>query len=93
MIFSLLIIHNRDRISSITPPGRVHTSTWDYFNSRLPDRFFCSPKVVMEAIMTDFNDFVQEFLRTSSDGDVGASFFELRRLHGILEGCLEVSLY
>ena len=47
----------------------------------------------MEAIMTDFNDFVQEFLRTSSDGDVGASFFELRRLLGILEGCLEVSLY
>ena len=47
----------------------------------------------MEAIMTDFNDFVQEFLRTSNEGADGASLFEMRRLHEILEECLEVSLY
>ena len=36
------------------------------------------PKELREAIMTDINDLVQEFLRTSSD--VGASFFAMRRL-------------
>ena len=43
--------------------------------------------------MTDINDLVQEFWRTSSDRAVGASFFEMRRLYEILEGCLKVSLY
>ena len=43
--------------------------------------------------MTDINDLVQEFLRTSSRGAVGASLFEMRRLYGILEWYLEVSLY
>ena len=47
--------------------------------------------------MTDINDLVQEFWRTSStrDGTVEASFFEMRRLHELLEGysSLEVSLY
>ena len=45
--------------------------------------------------MTDINDLVQEFLRTSSDGAAGprASFFVMRLLHKIFEGYLEVSLY
>ena len=43
--------------------------------------------------MTDINDLVKEFWSTSSDGDVGASLFEMRRLHEILEGYLKVSLY
>ena len=43
--------------------------------------------------MKDINDLVQEFWRTSSDGAVGASFVEIRRLHEILEGCLKVGLY
>ena len=44
--------------------------------------------------MTDINDLVQEFWRTSSDGAVGAALFEMRRLYEILEKCyLEVSLY
>ena len=47
--------------------------------------------------MTDINDLVQEFWRTSSDGAVGESFFEMRRLYQILKGCLihsrNVSLY
>ena len=43
--------------------------------------------------MTDINDLVQEFLRTSSDGAVGASFFEMRLLFEILEGYLKVSLF
>ena len=30
--------------------------------------------------MTDINDIVQEFWRTSSDGAIGASFFEMFRL-------------
>ena len=42
--------------------------------------------------MTDVNDLVQEFLRTSSDGADEASFTEMRLLHKILEGYL-VSLY
>ena len=85
MIFDLLIIHNHDRTSSITRV--LHTATWYYYTSRLPDHFRRSPKVVKEAIMTDINDLVQEFWRTLSDGTVGASFFEMRRLFEILEGC------
>ena len=42
--------------------------------------------------MTDINDLVQEFWRTSSDRAVGA-FFEMRRLYEVLEGYLKVSLY
>ena len=89
MIFSLLIIHNHDRMSSITRV--LHTTTWDYFTSRLPDRFIHSPKVVKEAIMSDINDLVREFRRTSSD--VGASFFAMRRLFEILhnlEVCFDI---
>ena len=43
--------------------------------------------------MTDINDVVQEFLRTSIDGDVVVSLFEMRRLHEILEQYVQVSLY
>jgi hypothetical protein len=84
MIFNLLIIHNHDRMSSITRV--LHTTTWDYFTSSLPDLFSHSPKVVKEVIITDINDLLQEFRRTSSD--VGASFFAMRRLLEILERCL-----
>ena len=86
MIFSPLIIHNHDRMSSITRV--LHTTTWDFFTSRLPDRFGRSPKVVKEAIMTDINDLVQEFWRTSIDG-AGASFFAMRRLLEILQECFD----
>ena len=92
MIFSLLIIHNHDRMSSITRV--LHPKTWVYFVSCLPDHFIRSTKVVKEAIMTDINDTVQEFWRTSSDGVVRASFFAVRRLFEILRRCsyiLEVS--
>ena len=44
--------------------------------------------------MTDINNLVQEFLKTSSD--VGASFFAMRRLFGILQvsfGTFEVRFY
>ena len=86
MIFSLLIIHNYDRMPSITRV--LHPTTWVYFTSNLPDRFSRSPKVVKEVIMTDINGSVQEFWRTSSDdGDVGASFFAMRRLLRILQAC------
>ena len=40
--------------------------------------------------MTDINDLVQEFWRTSSDRDIGASIFAMRRLFEILETCSEV---
>ena len=43
--------------------------------------------------MTDINDLVQEFWSTSNVGAIVASFFEMRRLHEILEEYLEVSLY
>ena len=88
MIFNLLIIHNHDRMSSITRV--LHPTTWIYFTSRLPDRFIRSPKVVKEAIMTDINDLVQEFWRTSSDEAVGASFFPMRRLFEILQECFNI---
>ena len=81
-------------MSSIPVTRVLHTTTWKYFTSRLPDRFIRSPKVVKEAIMADINDLVQEFWRTSSDGSVGASFFAMRLLFENLEECfviLEVS--
>ena len=43
--------------------------------------------------MTDINELVQEYWRTSSDAAVGASLYEMCRLYGILEKYLEVSLY
>ena len=87
MIFSLLNIHNHDRRSSITRV--LHTKTWDYFTSRLPDRFICSPAVVKEAIVTDINDLVQEFWRISTDETDGESISAMRRLFEILQKCLE----
>ena len=86
MMFRLLIIHNHDRTSSITQV--LHTTTWGYFSSRLPEIFCCSPKVVQEAIITDIDDLVEEFRRTSSD--VGASLSAMRRLLDILQNILEV---
>ena len=74
-------------VSSITRV--LHTAAWDYFTSELPYRFIRSPKVVREAIMTDINDFVQEFWRTSSDGAVGASSFAICRLLQILQDCYD----
>jgi hypothetical protein len=85
MIFSFLIIHNHDRMSSITRVLR--STTWKFFTKRLRDYFMRSPNVVKEEIMTDINDFVQEFWTTSSDGAVEASFFAMRRLLEILERC------
>ena len=82
MIFNLLNFHNHDRMSTITRV--VRATTWDHFTLRLPDHFSRCPIVVKEAIMTDINDLVQEFWRTSSDKDVGASFFAMRRLYEIL---------
>jgi hypothetical protein len=76
MILSLLIIHNRDRVSSITQV--LLDAAWDYF----PPVHF-----EKEAIITDVNDLVEEFWRTSSDGSVwelGASFFGMCRLFDIL---------
>ena len=68
----------------------LHTLTWVYFTSRLPDRFFRSPNVLQEAIMAGINDLVQEFWSTSSDRDVGASFFAMRRLFEILQKCINI---
>jgi hypothetical protein len=86
MIFSLLIIHNHNRMSSITQV--LHTTTWDFFATYLSGRFSNSPEAVKEAIMADINDFVQDFWRTSSDGAVGASLVAMRRLFEILQECL-----
>ena len=86
MTLTLLIIHNHDSMCPIT---RVpHTTTWDYFTLRLPDRFTRSPKGVKETIMTDIDDLMQEFWRTSSD--VEASFFAMRRLLNILQECFDI---
>ena len=85
MIFSLLIIHNRDRMSSITRV--LHTTTWDYFSVNLVLRFIHSPNVVKDEIMADVNDLVQEFLMSSRDGAVGESFAAMCRLREILQVC------
>ena len=72
----------------------LHPATWVYLTSQPPNRFIRSPKVVKEAIMTDINDLVQEFRKTSRDG-VGAAFFAMRHLFRILQECydnLEVCL-
>ena len=66
----------------------LHSATWVYFSSHLPDRFCRSPQEVKEAIMRDINGLVQELTRTSSD--VGATFFEMRCLLKILQRCLSV---
>jgi hypothetical protein len=81
MIFSLLIIHNHDRMSSSIRV--LHATTWVYFLKQLAYRFFHSPKVVKEVIMADIND----LMTTSSDGADGASFFAMRHLLEILQGC------
>ena len=73
-------------MSSIT---RVHATTWDYFTESLKGRFICSPKVVMEEIMTDVNDLVQEF-QTSSNGAIAASLFAMRRLYDIFLECFRL---
>jgi hypothetical protein len=91
MIVSVLIIHNHDRMSSITRV--LHNRTWQYFTSELPKRFIHSPDVVKEAIMTDINDLVQEFWRTSTDGTDGESIIVMRRLHEILRRFLEVCFF
>ena len=88
MIFSLLIIHNYDRRSSITRV--LHVRTWDYFTFHLPDHFILSSNVVKEAVMTDINDLVQEFWKTSTDEVDRESFFAMRRLHEILRRCMKV---
>ena len=67
---------------------RVHTTTWYYFSTHLPEDFRRSPKVVQEVIMTDIDELVEEFRRTPCD--VGASFFAMRRLLDILQDILEV---
>ena len=86
MNFGSLIIHNHDRMSSITRVS--HTTTQEYFSLRLAHRFIRSSKVVKEEIMTDINDLVvQELLKTSSDGFVGASIPAMLLLHGILQSC------
>ena len=68
----------------------LHATTWHYFSSSLPESFIRSPNVVKEAIMTDINDLVQEFWRTSCDEAVGANFFAMRRLHEILQKCSDI---
>ena len=68
----------------------LHSTTWAYFTSRLPDHFIRSPEVVKEVIMTDINGLVQEFWRTSSDGDVRTSFLAMRRLFEILQECFNI---
>ena len=71
----------------------LHPAIWDYFTSQLPNRFIRSlSKVVKEVIMTDINDLVQEFWRTSRDG-VGATFFAMRHLFRILQECYEVCFH
>ena len=91
MIFSLLIIHDYDRRSSITRV--LLAATWNYFTSRLPSHFHRSSNVVKEAIMTDICDLVQEFWTTSTDGADGESIIAMYRLNEILGHCLKVCFF
>ena len=74
-------------MSSIARGQVLHYATWVYFTSQLPNRFLDSPKEVKESIMTDINDLVEEFWKTSGASDVGASFFAMRCLFDILHRC------
>ena len=78
-------------MSSITRVIHPGTCQWFHFTSNLSDHFNHSPKVVKEAIMTYTDGLVQEFWRTSSDRDVGASFFEMRRLFEVFQSCFDNS--
>ena len=40
--------------------------------------------------MTDINDLVEEFWKTSNGGAVGMSLFAMRRLFEILEVCFDI---
>ena len=94
MIFRSFIIHNHDRMSSST--RFPHTATWDYITSILKFRLSMSSRVVKNTVMTDINELVQEFWRTSSDECVDVSFFAMRRLLEVLQRCfdnLEVCLF
>ena len=71
----------------------LHTTTWSYFFSRLPDRFIFSPNVVKKVIVRDINDLMQEFWRLPGDGADGASFFAMLRLHEILQVISEVCFH
>jgi hypothetical protein len=70
-------------MSSTSITRVLHTATWNYFTSYLPDHFDNSPEVVKE-VMTDINGLVREFSRTSSDEE---SLLAMRRLFGILQKC------
>jgi len=87
--FALIIQWIRSwRINPTTSYPR--NATWVYFTSCLPDRFYRSPTAVKEAIMTDINDLVQDFWRTSSHGTDGESFLAMRHLFEILQECFHV---
>ena len=90
MVFSLLIIHNRDRMSSITRV--LHTTTWGYFTEHLAVRFIRSPNVVKEEIMADVNGLVQEFRMSPRDWavQVGESFVAMCRLDEIFRVCFDI---
>ena len=79
-------IYNLDRMNSTALV--LHSATWDYFASDLPDHFSHSSQVVKEAIMTDINNLVKEFRRTSCD--IGASLFAMRHLFDILQECFGI---
>ena len=88
MIFSLLIIHNCDRMSSNTRV--LHTTTWEYFTKHLATRIIRSPKAVKEEIMADINDLVHEFRMSSRDWAVGESFLAMCCLLNILQVCFDI---
>ena len=77
-------------MSSTSITRVLHAATWLYFIVELPDHFCISRKVVKESIMTDINDLVQEFWRTSTDVVDGKSIFAMGLLHVILRECLDV---
>ena len=88
MNFSLLVIHNRDRMSSITLV--LHTTTWGYFTKHLAFRFIRSPKVVKEEIMADISGLVHEFRMSSRDGAFGESIVAMCRLGEIFRVCFDI---
>ena len=88
MISSLLIILNRDRMSSITRV--LHTTTWVYFTECLASRFIRSPNAVKEEIMADVNGLVQEFRMSSRNGAFRESFVTMCRLGDIFRVCFDI---
>ena len=63
------------RISSITRWFYATTTWGNFWPHVFPTLFILSPNIVKGSIMADINDLVQEFRKSSREGDVASEMF------------------